>query len=207
MRRFFMSFITPDLPYAYDALEPYIDERTMRIHHDKHHEGYTAKLNNAVEGTEYASKSIEELLAGLDALPENIRTGVRNNGGGHYNHSLFWKVMGPKGGGRPDGALAEKIDSSFGGFDVFISEFSAAAASRFGSGWAWLALDAKGSLVVLSTANQDNPVTQGLVPILGLDVWEHAYYLKYQNRRPEYIESFFKVINWPKVAELYKAAI
>ncbi|WP_020614684.1 superoxide dismutase [Sediminispirochaeta bajacaliforniensis] len=202
-----MSFITPDLPYAYDALEPYIDERTMRIHHDKHHEGYTAKLNNAVEGTEYASKSIEELLAGLDALPENIRTGVRNNGGGHYNHSLFWKVMGPKGGGRPDGALAEKIDSSFGGFDVFISEFSAAAASRFGSGWAWLALDAKGSLVVLSTANQDNPVTQGLVPILGLDVWEHAYYLKYQNRRPEYIESFFKVINWPKVAELYKAAI
>jgi Fe-Mn family superoxide dismutase len=202
-----MSFITPDLPYAYDALEPYIDERTMRIHHDKHHAGYTAKLNNAVEGTEYASKSIEELLAGLDALPENIRTGVRNNGGGHYNHSLFWKVMGPKGGGRPEGALAEKIDSSFGGFDVFISEFSAAAASRFGSGWAWLALDAKGSLVVLSTANQDNPVTQGLVPILGLDVWEHAYYLKYQNRRPEYIESFFKVINWPKVAELYKAAL
>jgi len=202
-----MSFITPDLPYAYDALEPYIDERTMRIHHDKHHAGYTAKLNNAVEGTEYAGKSIEELLAGLDALPENIRTGVRNNGGGHYNHSLFWKVMGPKGGGRPDGALAEKIDSSFGGFDVFISEFSAAAASRFGSGWAWLALDAKGSLVVLSTANQDNPLTQGLVPILGLDVWEHAYYLKYQNRRPEYIESFFKVINWPKVAELYKAAL
>lgn len=202
-----MSFITPDLPYAYDALEPYIDERTMRIHHDKHHAGYTAKLNNAVEGTEYAGKSIEELLAGLDALPENIRTGVRNNGGGHYNHSLFWKVMGPKGGGKPEGALAEKIDSSFGGFDVFISEFSAAAASRFGSGWTWLALDAKGSLVVLSTANQDNPVTQGLVPILGLDVWEHAYYLKYQNRRPEYIESFFKVINWPKVAELYKAAI
>ncbi|ADK79805.1 superoxide dismutase [Sediminispirochaeta smaragdinae] len=202
-----MSFITPDLPYAYDALEPYIDERTMRVHHDKHHAGYTAKLNNAVEGTVYAGKSIEELLAGLDALPENIRTGVRNNGGGHYNHSLFWKVMGPKGGGKPEGALAEKIDSSFGGFDVFISEFSAAAASRFGSGWAWLAVDPNGSLSVLSTANQDSPLTQGLVPILGLDVWEHAYYLKYQNRRPEYIESFFKVINWPKVAELYKAAI
>lgn len=185
-----MSFITPDLPYAYDALEPYIDERTMRVHHDKHHAGYTAKLNNAVEGTVYAGKSIEELLAGLDALPENIRTGVRNNGGGHYNHSLFWKVMGPKGGGKPEGALAEKIDSSFGGFDVFISEFSAAAASRFGSGWAWLAVDPNGSLSVLSTANQDSPLTQGLVPILGLDVWEHAYYLKYQNRRPEYIESF-----------------
>ncbi|MGC9311169.1 MAG: superoxide dismutase [Sediminispirochaetaceae bacterium] len=202
-----MSFITPDLPYAYDALEPYIDARTMEIHHDKHHVGYTAKLNKALEGSSLADTPIEELLKGLDGLPDEIRTAVRNNGGGHYNHSLFWEVMAPNAGGRPVGQIAGAIDSEYGGFDSFREEFSKAAAGRFGSGWAWLAVDSSGSLVILSTPNQDCPLSQELTPVLGLDVWEHAYYLKYQNRRPEYVENFFNVINWAKVDELYRAAV
>ena len=166
-----MAYTTPDLPYAYDALEPYIDTRTMEIHHDKHHAGYTTKLNKALEGTEYADKPIEELLKGLNSLPESIRTAVRNNGGGHYNHGLFWEILSPNGGGRPEGKLAEAMDSAFGDYDSFIEKFSAAAAGRFGSGWAWLAVDGDGGLKILSTPNQDSPLTDGLTPILGLDVW------------------------------------
>lgn len=202
-----MAYTTPALPYAYDALEPYIDTLTMELHHDKHHAGYTKKLNKAVEGTEYADKPIEELLKGLNSLPDDIRTAVRNNGGGHYNHGLFWEILSPNGGGRPDGKLAEAMDSAFGDFDSFTEKFSAAAAGRFGSGWAWLAVDGNGGLKILSTPNQDSPLTDGLTPILGLDVWEHAYYLKYQNRRPEYIKSFFNLINWDRVSELYRNAI
>jgi len=202
-----MSFITPDLPYAYDALEPYIDARTMEIHHDKHHTGYTSKLNKALEGSKFADKPIKELLSGLNELPDDIRTAVRNNGGGHYNHSLFWEVMGPNAEGKPEGPLADAINTTFGAFDSFKEEFSKAAAGRFGSGWAWLVVDGNGGLQILSTANQDSPLTLGLTPVLGLDVWEHAYYLKYQNRRPEYIENFFNVINWSKVGDLYKAVI
>ncbi len=198
-----MTFKTPDLPYAYDALEPYIDRQTMEIHHDKHHTGYTAKLNAALEGSEYTSRPIEELLGNLDALPDKIQTAVRNNGGGHYNHALFWQWLSPEGGGQPEGKLLEGIRSAFGSFDEFKEEFSNAAATRFGSGWAWLVSDKAGVLSVMSTANQDNPISQGLTPVLGLDVWEHAYYLKFQNRRPEYIESFFNVINWKKAEELY----
>jgi Fe-Mn family superoxide dismutase len=179
----------------------------MELHHDKHHAGYTKKLNKAVEGTEYADKPIEELLKGLNSLPDDIRTAVRNNGGGHYNHGLFWEILSPNGGGRPDGKLAEAMDSAFGDFDSFTEKFSAAAAGRFGSGWAWLAVDGNGGLKILSTPNQDSPLTDGLTPILGLDVWEHAYYLKYQNRRPEYIKSFFNLINWGRVSELYRNAI
>ena len=200
-----MAFQLPDLPYAYDALEPHIDARTMEIHHTKHHAGYTAKLNAAVEGTDLASKSIEEILGNLNAVPENIRTAVRNNGGGFANHSLFWEVMGPNGGGAPTGELADAINSAFGSFDEFKSAFSGAAATRFGSGWAWLVVDG-GALSVVSTPNQDTPVSDGKTPILGLDVWEHAYYLNYQNRRPDYISAFFNVINWAKVAENFAAA-
>ncbi len=203
----FMSFTTPDLPYAYDALEPYIDTRTMELHHDKHHVTYTTKLNAALEGSKYADQPIEELLQNLNDLPDAVRTAVRNNGGGHYNHSLFWEMMAPQAGGKPDGVIAEQIDKAFGSFDEFVSAFSAAAAGQFGSGWAWLAADPSGTLQVLGTANQDSPLTQGLVPVLGIDVWEHAYYLKYQNRRPEYIENFFHVVNWKKVHELYAAAV
>lgn len=202
-----MAYTTPDLPYAYDALEPYIDSLTMEIHHDKHHAGYTTKLNKALEGTEYADKPIEELLKGLNSLPENIRTAVRNNGGGHYNHGLFWEILSPNGGGRPEGKLAGVLDSTFGDFDGFSEQFSAAAAGRFGSGWAWLAVDSDGGLKILSTPNQDSPLTDGLTPILGLDVWEHAYYLKYQNRRPDYIKSFFNLIHWDRVSELYEKAL
>lgn len=201
-----MSFTTPDLPYSYDALEPSIDARTMEIHHDKHHAGYTTKLNKALEGTIFADTPIEELLAGLTTLPEEIRPAVRNSGGGHYNHSLFWEVMSPDGGGRPKAKLADEIDRTFGGYEGFVEKFSSAAAGRFGSGWAWLVVDRGGNLSVMSTANQDSPITQGYVPVLGIDVWEHAYYLKYQNRRGDYIENFFNVINWPKVDELYEAA-
>lgn len=202
-----MSFITPDLPYPYDALEPYIDARTMEIHHDKHHVGYTTKLNKALEGSGFEDRTIEELLMGLDSLPEDLKKAVGNNGGGHYNHGLFWKVMAPDAGGKPTGSLADNLERAFGGFNGFVSRFSEAAATRFGSGWAWLALDNKKDLVILSTANQDSPLSIGLIPILGLDVWEHAYYLKYQNRRPEYIENFFQVINWPRVSELYSQAL
>jgi len=196
-----MAFTLPDLPYAHDALEPHIDTRTMQIHHGKHHNGYTNKLNAAIDGTEHADKSIEELLAS----PAN--NAIRNNGGGFYNHSLFWQVMSPNGGGEPTGALADAINTAFGSFDEFKSAFSAAAGTRFGSGWAWLIKKADGSVAVTSTPNQDNPLMDVAddhgTPILGLDVWEHAYYLNYQNRRPDYVAAFFNVINWDKVAELY----
>ena len=200
-----MAFELPSLPYAEDALEPHIDARTMGIHHGKHHASYTANLNGAIEGTDLEGKSIEEILGDLDAVPENIRTAVRNNGGGYANHNLFWQIMGPDGGGEPSGALAAAIDSAFGSFDEFKSAFSAAAATRFGSGWAWLVADG-GAVSVTSTPNQDTPLMDGGTPILGLDVWEHAYYLNYQNLRPDYIAAFFNVINWDKVAELYAAA-
>lgn len=200
-----MAFSTPDLPYGYDALEPHIDEATMRVHHDKHHVGYTTKLNKAVEGTEYASVDPIELMGKIDALPASMQTAVRNNGGGHVNHALFWTVMSPNGGGQPSGDLAAAISSAFGGFDAFKDQFSAAAVGRFGSGWAWLVVNG-GKLEIESTPNQDNPWMAGKTPILGLDVWEHAYYLKYQNRRPEYIDAFFNVVNWEQVAANYAAA-
>ena len=200
-----MAFELPSLPYAEDALEPHIDARTMGIHHGKHHASYTANLNAAVGGTDLEGKSIEEILGDLSAVPENIRTAVRNNGGGYANHNLFWQIMGPGGGGEPSGALADAINSAFGSFADFQSAFSAAAATRFGSGWAWLVADG-GAVSVTSTPNQDTPLMDGNTPILGIDVWEHAYYLNYQNRRPDYIAAFFNVINWDKVAELYAAA-
>ncbi|MFW5795879.1 MAG: superoxide dismutase [Alkalispirochaeta sp.] len=200
-----MAFQTPDLPYAYNALEPHIDEATMRVHHDKHHVGYTTKLNAAVEGTEYEKESAESLIAKLDSLPDSIRTAVRNNGGGHVNHALFWTILSPNGGGTPGGELGDAIKSTFGSFDAFKVQFSEAAVGRFGSGWAWLVVDG-GKLAITSTPNQDNPLTEGKTPILGLDVWEHAYYLKYQNRRPEYIDAFFNVINWDQVAKNFADA-
>jgi len=200
-----MAFETPNLPYEYNALEPHIDEATMRVHHDKHHVGYTTKLNAAVEGTEFASMDPMEILKNLNRVPEKIRTAVRNNGGGHVNHALFWTILSPSGGGAPSGELASAIDSAFGSFDAFKEQFAAAAAGRFGSGWAWLVVDG-GKLAIMSTPNQDNPVSEGKTAILGLDVWEHAYYLKYQNRRPEYINAFFNVINWEQVAANYAAA-
>jgi|SRR5690625_1591423 len=200
------TYELPDLPYAYDALEPTVDKETMNIHHTKHHNTYVTNLNAALEGHEdLQKKSLEELISDLDALPEDIRTAVRNNGGGHANHSLFWKVMSPNGGGSPTGELAEKIDETFGSFDKFKEEFEQAAATRFGSGWAWLVLD-NGSLKVTSTPNQDSPIMEGQTPLLGLDVWEHAYYLKYQNRRPEYAGAFWNVVNWDEVAKNYNEA-
>ena len=196
----------PALPYDYNALEPHIDEQTMRIHHGKHHATYVNNLNAALEGhTNLASKSVNDLIASLDDVPENIRTAVRNNGGGHSNHTLFWEILSPNGGGEPSGALADAINSTFGSFDKFKEEFAAAAAGRFGSGWAWLVVD-NGKLAITSTPNQDTPVMEGKTPILGLDVWEHAYYLKYQNKRPEYIKAFWNVVNWDEVAKRYDAA-
>ncbi len=200
-----MAYTLPALPYAYDALEPHIDAKTMEIHHTKHHNAYITKVNAAIEGTELESKSIEELVTGINSVPENIRTAVRNNGGGHANHSLFWTVMKPGGGGTPSGDLASAIDSELGGFDKFKEDFSNAAATRFGSGWAWLVVSG-GKLEVMSTPNQDSPLMEGKTPILGLDVWEHAYYLNYQNKRPDYISAFFNVINWDEVATRYAAA-
>ncbi|WP_086475698.1 superoxide dismutase [Arenibacter amylolyticus] len=198
-----MAFELPKLPYAYDALEPHIDARTMEIHHTKHHNGYTTNLNNAIEGIDMANKSIEELLKNLDMS----NAAVRNNGGGFFNHSLFWDVMGPNGGGEPKGELADAINSSFGSFESFKDAFAKAAATRFGSGWAWLCVHEGGKLEICSTPNQDNPLMPdtgcGGFPILGLDVWEHAYYLNYQNRRPDYINAFFNVVNWEKVAASY----
>lgn len=197
----------PALPYDYNALEPYIDEQTMRIHHGKHHATYVDKLNAALEGhADLAEKSVNDLLASLDSVPESIRTAVRNNGGGHSNHTLFWQILSPNGGGEPSGALADAINSTFGSFDKFKEEFAAQAAGRFGSGWAWLIVDKGGKLAVTSTPNQDTPVMDGNTPILGLDVWEHAYYLKYQNRRPEYINAFWNVVNWDEVAKRFDAA-
>jgi superoxide dismutase, Fe-Mn family len=201
-----MAYQLPDLPYAYNALEPHIDEQTMRIHHDKHHGGYVSKVNAALEGHEdLASKSIEDLLKDINSVPENIRTAVRNNGGGHANHSLFWEVLSPNGGGNPTGAVGDAINSKFGSFDKFKEEFSNAAATRFGSGWAWLVVN-NGELEVTSTPNQDSPYMEGNTPILGLDVWEHAYYLKYQNLRPDYIKAFFNVVNWDEVNKRYESA-
>jgi len=202
-----MTFELPKLPYAYNALEPHIDEQTMTIHHTKHHQGYVTKANAALEGhPDLASKSVEELMAMLDQVPEAIQTAVRNNGGGHANHSLFWEIMAPNGGGEPTGELASAITSTFGSFGSFKEQFAAAAAGRFGSGWAWLVVDKSGALAIMSTPNQDSPVSQGLTPILGIDVWEHAYYLKYQNLRPSYVDAWWNVVNWPKVAELYASA-
>jgi len=199
-----MAFTLPDLPYEHNALEPNVDTRTMEIHHGKHHAGYTKKLNAAIEGTELADKSIEEILKGA----KSGSAGVRNNGGGFYNHSLFWKVMSPNGGGNPTGAVAEAIDAAFGSYDAFKDAFAKAAGTRFGSGWAWLVKNADGSVAVTSSPNQDNPLMDenGGTPILGLDVWEHAYYLNYQNRRPDYVQAFFNVINWDQVNENFANA-
>lgn len=196
-----MAFELPKLAYAYDALEPYIDARTMEIHHTKHHQAYITNLNGAVEKTpELAGKSLEQMLSDLNAVPEGVRNVIRNHGGGTANHNLFWEIMAPKAGGAPKGDLAKAIESSFGSFDAFKAEFTTAATSRFGSGWAWLVKKGNG-LAVVSTANQDTPLSDGLTPILGIDVWEHAYYLNYQNRRPDYIAAFWNVINWDAVAE------
>lgn len=201
-----MAFELPALPYASNALEPHIDAQTMEIHHGKHHNAYVTNLNKALEGhSDLQSKSLEELLTSLDSLPESIRTAVRNNGGGHANHSMFWQIMGPNGGGEPTGALADAVNSAFGSFSQFKEQFAAAASGRFGSGWAWLVVASDGSLSITSTPNQDTPVMEGKNPILGLDVWEHAYYLKYQNRRPDYIAAFWNVVNWDEVARRYAA--
>ncbi|KAF0818373.1 MULTISPECIES: superoxide dismutase [Bacillales] len=201
-----MAFELPQLPYAYDALEPNIDKETMNIHHTKHHNTYVTNLNNALEGNEeLLSKTVEEVVSNLDAVPEAARTAVRNNGGGHANHSLFWQIISPNGGGEPTGELADAISSKFGSYDSFKEEFAKAATTRFGSGWAWLVVN-NGELEVTSTPNQDSPLMEGKTPILGLDVWEHAYYLKYQNRRPEYINSFWNVVNWDEVSKRYSAA-
>jgi superoxide dismutase, Fe-Mn family len=200
-----MPFEVPPLPYDYAALEPHIDEETMRLHHDKHHQAYVDKANAALEGTEWADKDVEEVIRNLDALPADKQGPVRNNGGGHLNHSLFWESMSPDGGGAPDGDLAAAIDQAFGSFDAFKEQFEQAGVNQFGSGWAWLVLDG-GNLVVTSTPNQDNPVSQGRTPLVGNDVWEHAYYLKYQNRRPDYLKAWWNVVNWGKVAERYAAA-
>ena len=202
-----MTFELPPLPYAEDALEPHIDAKTMGIHHDKHHAGYTNNLNNALAGNpELASKSVSQLLADLDSVPEAIRTAVRNNGGGYANHSLFWSTMGPDAGGQPSGELAAAIDSAFGSFEAFKEAFAKAGATRFGSGWAWLYVDDNGGLAVCSTPNQDTPLMDGNTPVLGLDVWEHAYYLNYQNRRAAYITAWWNVVNWNAVAANYASA-
>jgi Fe-Mn family superoxide dismutase len=200
-----MAYSVPPLPYGYDALEPHIDAQTMTLHHDKHHQAYVDKANDALAGTEFEDQPIEDVVKNLDKLPDDKRGPVRNNGGGHLNHSLFWESMSPDGGGAPDGDLAGAIDSAFGSFDAFKEQFEAAGVGRFGSGWAWLVLDG-GTLKITSTANQDNPVTDGQTPLLGNDVWEHAYYHKYQNRRPEYLKAWWNVVNWGKVAERYAAA-
>ena len=196
----------PKLPYAYNALEPYIDEQTMRTHHDRHHQAYVDKVNTALDGnTEHRSKTIEALLSNLNSVPEPIRMAVRNNGGGHYNHSLFWEMIGPKSGGKPTGEIATAIDKDFGSFESFKEKLKTAGLNLFGSGWVWLIVN-NGKLEVIALPNQDNPISQGKTPILGVDVWEHAYYLKYQNKRAEYLDQFFNIINWKKVEELYSKA-
>ncbi|RZI74564.1 MAG: superoxide dismutase [Pseudomonas sp.] len=202
-----MPFTLPALPYAYDALEPHIDAQTMEIHYSKHHQTYINNLNAAVEGTEYAEWPIEKLVASVAELPEKLRPAVINQGGGHANHSLFWEVMSPQGGGVPSGALAKAIDEQVGGFEAFKDAFTKAALTRFGSGWAWLSVTPDKKLIVESSGNQDSPLMKGNTPILGLDVWEHAYYLRYQNRRPEYIAAFYNVVNWDEVAKRYAAAL
>ena len=195
-----MAYELPPLPYDYDALEPHIDEQTMRLHHDKHHQTYIDKANAALEGTEWADRPVEEVLQNLDALPEDKRPVVRNNAGGHANHTLFWEMMAPDGGGNPGGALADAISQAFGSFDEFRERFSFAAVNHFGSGWAWLVRDGD-AVTITTTVNQDTPVMEGRTPLLGLDVWEHSYYLKYQNRRPEYVAAWWNVVNWPAVAQ------
>ncbi len=200
-----MAYEVPALPYPYDALEPHIDEQTMTIHHDKHHQAYVDKVNAALEGTEHADKPIEEVIANLDAVPEDKRGPVRNNGGGHLNHTMFWESMSPDGGGAPDGDLATAIDSAFGSFDEFKEQFEAAGVGQFGSGWAWLVVDGD-ALAITSTPNQDNPISAGKTPLLGNDVWEHAYYLTYKNARPAYLKAWWNTVNWAKVAERYSSA-
>ncbi len=195
-----MAYSVPDLPYDYDALEPHIDEATMKVHHDKHHQAYVDKANAALDGTEWADKDVEEVLKNLSSLPDDKQKPVRNNGGGHYNHSLFWQMMSPDGGGEPDGDLAAAIEETFGGFGDFQGQFKDAGVNQFGSGWSWLVHDGSG-LAVVSTANQDSPVSDGQTPLLGCDVWEHAYYLKYQNKRPDYIDAWWNVVNWDFVAQ------
>jgi Fe-Mn family superoxide dismutase len=200
-----MAYSVPDLPYDYDALEPHIDEETMRVHHDKHHQAYVDKANAALEGTEWADKDVEDVLRDLGSLPSDKQGPVRNNGGGHHNHSLFWQMLSPDGGGEPSGELGDAINAKFGSFDDFKEEFKNAGVNQFGSGWAWLVHDGSG-LAVTSTANQDSPVSDDQTPLLGCDVWEHAYYLKYQNKRPDYIAAFWNVVNWDYVAERFAAA-
>src|SRR3954453_23410060 len=201
-----MAYEVPPLPYDYDALEPHIDEATMRVHHDKHHQAYVDKANAALEGTEYADKPVEEVLQNLDSLPSDKQKAVRNNGGGHYNHSLFWEVMKPGGGGGPTGPLQDAINAKFGSFEDFQKQFKEAGVNQFGSGWAWLVADGSGGVDLVATANQDNPISNGQVPLVGVDVWEHAYYLKYQNRRPDYIDAWWNTVDWDKVAERFAAA-
>lgn len=201
-----MTYTLPDLPYAYDALEPYIDEETMHLHHDKHHNTYVTNLNAAIEKhPELGEKTVEELLADFSSVPEDIQTAVRNNGGGHANHTFFWEILGPNAGGEPTGAIEEAIEETFGSFEDFKEEFKTAATGRFGSGWAWLVVK-DGKLAITSTANQDSPLMDGQTPVLGLDVWEHAYYLKYKNVRPDYINAFWSVVNWDKVNEYFAKA-
>ena len=200
-----MAFEVPDLPYAYDALEPHIDEATMRVHHDKHHQAYVDKANAALEGTDWAGRPVEDVLTNLSSLPGDKQAAVRNNAGGHYNHSLFWRMMAPNAGGDPTGEIAGAISETFGSFDAFKEQFKAAGIARFGSGWAWLVKDSSG-LAIVSTPNQDTPLSDGSAPLLGADVWEHAYYLKYQNKRPDYLDAFWNVVNWVYVNELYAAA-
>jgi Fe-Mn family superoxide dismutase len=199
-----MAFEVPPLPYDYNALEPHIDDATMHLHHDKHHQAYVTNANNALEGTEWADKPVEEVLQNLSQIPEDKRNAVRNNAGGHYNHSLFWEWMSPDGGGEPGGDLRSAIEAAFGSFDDFKAKMKAAGVGQFGSGWAWLVHDGSG-LAVTSTPNQDSPISDGKTPLLGVDVWEHAYYLNYQNRRPDYIDAWWNVVNWAKVAELFGA--
>jgi Fe-Mn family superoxide dismutase len=202
-----MAYELPPLPYDKSALEPHIDAQTMEIHHDRHHGTYVNNLNNAVQNhPNLSSMSVDDLMRNINQVPEDIRTAVRNNGGGHANHSLFWQIMSPNGGGQPSGALADAINSAFGSFDNFKTQFAQAAAGRFGSGWAWLVADNSGNLSITSTPNQDSPLMEGKTPLLGLDVWEHAYYLKYQNRRPDYVAAWWNVVNWPEVAKRYQAA-
>ena len=200
-----MAYDVPSLPYDYAALEPHIDEQTMRIHHDKHHQAYVDKANAALEGTEWADKPVEEVLRNLDRIPEDKRKIVRNNGGGHANHSMFWEIMSPEGGGEPDGELADAISQAFGSVEDLKQKVNDAAVNQFGSGWGWIVVDGA-SLAVISTPNQDSPVIDGKIPILGVDVWEHAYYLKYQNRRPDYLAAWWNVVNWPEVARRYQEA-
>ena len=199
-----MAFEVPPLPYDYNALEPYIDTQTMQLHHDKHHAAYVNNLNNAVKDTNFASMNVDDILRHINDVPQNIRTAVQNNAGGHSNHSMFWTIMKPNGGGAPTGALANAINQTFGSFDQFKAAFNDAGAKRFGSGWAWLVLDQNGKLSVISTANQDSPLMTGLYPVMGNDVWEHAYYLKYQNRRPDYLAAWWNVVNWDEIARRYQ---